>query len=101
MKLKFAHSAQAKFLDALAYLLRKNPKASRDFRKRAGEVLARLKKFPNSERELPEFPPMMYREVMVPPYRFFYRVADETTVLIVAVWHSSQEPEPPEDDLEG
>jgi plasmid stabilization system protein ParE len=45
---------------------------------------------------LPEFPDTHYREVIVAPYRFFYRVKDNV-VWIVAVWHGAQIPE----DLSG
>ena len=36
------------------------------------------------------------REVVVAPYRFFYRV-DKKTVWIVAVWHGAQISRSPED----
>ncbi|MEK6776027.1 MAG: type II toxin-antitoxin system RelE/ParE family toxin [bacterium] len=48
-----------------------------------------LRKFPHSGRALPEFPELPFREVIVAPYRFFYRVK-EKTVWIVAVWHGAQ-----------
>jgi len=60
-------------------------------RKRAEKILRRLEKFPKSGRVIPEFPELPYREVIAPPYRFFYRVEGET-VWIVAVWHSAQLP---------
>ena len=43
-----------------------------------------------------EFPDLPYREADVRPFRFFYRVRDET-VWIVAVWHGAQVPEEPDD----
>ena len=55
----------------------------------------RLERFPESDRVLPEFPELPYREVIVAPYRFFYRVAAKT-VWIVSVWHGAQTPEEPE-----
>ena len=51
-----------------------------------------LRKFPQSGRALPEFPDLPFREVIVTPYRFFYRVKGKN-VWIVAVWHSAQLPE--------
>ena len=51
-------------------------------------------RFTPSGRVLPEFPRLPYREVVVAPYRFFYRVADRT-VWIVAVWHGAQIPQEP------
>ena len=43
---------------------------------------------------VPEFPDLPYREVIVEPYRFFYRI-EEATVWVVAVWHGAQPPEEP------
>ena len=43
---------------------------------------------------VPEFPDLPYREVIVRPYRFFYRVNDPV-VWVVAVWHGAQLPEDP------
>ncbi len=65
--------------------------AAAKLRRRAEKILRRLEKFPKSGRLIPEFPDLPYREVIAPPYRFFYRVEGET-VWIVAVWHSSQLP---------
>ena len=36
-----------------------------------------------------------FHEIIVKPYRFFYRIKDET-VWIIALWHSTQFPEKPE-----
>ncbi len=57
-------------------------------------MLRRLERFPESGRVLPEFPDLPYRDVIVAPYRFFYRVAGET-VWVVGVWHGAQIPEEP------
>jgi toxin ParE1/3/4 len=57
-------------------------------------MLRRLEQFPESGRVLPEFPDLPYREVIVAPYRFFYRVAGETA-WVVGVWHGAQIPEEP------
>jgi hypothetical protein len=37
-----------------------------------------------------------YREVMVSPYRFFYRLKGKV-VWVVAVWHGAQLPDAPKD----
>jgi len=63
--------------------------AAQRFRDRAEQVLNRLERFPNSGRRLPEFPDLPHREVIVAPYRFFYRQQGEI-IWIVAVWHSAQ-----------
>ncbi|MBI2839877.1 MAG: type II toxin-antitoxin system RelE/ParE family toxin [Acidobacteria bacterium] len=70
------------------------PGLCRSLGDRAGKSLTRLHRWPESGRPLPEFPDLPYREVVIAPYRFFYRVAEDT-VWIVAVWHGAQRPDPP------
>jgi toxin ParE1/3/4 len=94
MKVRFTPSARVQFLSALAYIRQDNPRAAVQFRERVGTVLRRLEDFPNAGRVLPEFPELPYREVVISPYRFFYRVKGEI-VWIVAVWHGAQLPEQP------
>ncbi|GKT08753.1 type II toxin-antitoxin system RelE/ParE family toxin [Desulforhabdus sp. TSK] len=94
MKVRFTPSARVQFLSALAYIRQDNPRAAVQFRERVGTVLRRLEDFPNSGRVVPEFPELPYREVVISPYRFFYRVKGEI-VWIVAVWHGAQLPEQP------
>lgn len=89
MKVLFTPSGRKQFLEAVTYIYRENPTAAVAFRRKAEKVLSRLRKFPQSGRVLPEFPDLPFREVIVPPYRFFYRVK-EKTVWIVAVWHGAQ-----------
>jgi toxin ParE1/3/4 len=57
-------------------------------------VLRRPERFHESGRVLPELPDLPYREVIVAPYRFFYRVAGDT-VRVVGVWHGAQIPARP------
>ncbi|MBI4285475.1 MAG: type II toxin-antitoxin system RelE/ParE family toxin [Chloroflexi bacterium] len=96
MRILLTPTARRQFLEALAYIYRDNPSAAVSFRQKAEKVISRLKEHPESGRYLPEFLDLPYREVIVKPYRFFYRVKDKT-VWIVAVWHSAQLPdEPPE-----
>lgn len=94
MKVRFTSSARAQFLSALTYIRRDNPGAALNFRDRVETVLRRLDEFPDSGRLVPEFPELPYREVIIAPYRFFYRVKGEI-VWIVAVWHGAQLPEEP------
>ena len=94
MKVRFTPSGRRQFLDAVAYIVRDDPVAARRFRERAEAVLRRLERFPRSGRILPEFPELPYREVIVAPYRLFYRVEGKT-VWVVAVWHGAQIPEEP------
>ena len=96
MKIRFTKSARAQFLAALSYIKRDNPDAASRVRQKAETALRRLESFPGSGRVVPEFPDLPYREVIVPPYRFFYRVKNDR-VWIVAIWHSAQLPGEPED----
>ncbi len=82
------------FLAAIAYIYRDRPSAAITFRHKAEKTLSRLRKFPRSGRILPEFPDLPFREVVIPPYRFFYSIK-ENIVWIVAVWHSAQLPQEP------
>lgn len=91
MKIKFTKSARRQFLEGLEYIRQENPKAALQFRKKAETVLSRLGEFPESGRAIPEFPELPHREVIVRPYRFFYRVVGKT-VWNVAVWHLAQWP---------
>jgi plasmid stabilization system protein ParE len=94
LKVLFTPSGRNQFLAAIAYIYRENPTAAVAFRRKAEKVLSRLREFPQSGRVLPEFPDLPFREVIVTPYRFFYRVKGKN-VWIVAVWHGAQLPEEP------
>lgn len=96
MKIRFTPSGRAQFLAAITYIRRERPVAADAFRRRAERILLRLQRFPQSGRTLPEFPDLPFREVVVAPYRFFYRVKGKT-VWIVAVWHGAQLPGQPGD----
>ena len=89
MKVRFTPAGRAQFLSAVTYIRDDNPEAARRFRQRAENVLRRLERFPASGRVIPEFPDLPHREVIVAPYRFFYRV-ERKTVWVVAVWHGAQ-----------
>ena len=89
MRVRFTPSARAQFLEALEFIRSDRPSAARRFRERAEKALRRLVDYPGSGRAIPEFPELPHREVVVAPYRFFYRV-DKKTVWIVAVWHGAQ-----------
>jgi toxin ParE1/3/4 len=94
VKVRFTLSAKAQFLSALTYIGPDNAQAAVTFRERAATVLRRLEGFPNSGKVVPEFPELPYREAVITPYRFFYRVKGEI-VWIVAVWHGAQLPDEP------
>jgi toxin ParE1/3/4 len=99
-KVLFTPSARGQFLAALAYIRADNPSAALALRERAGESLARLRQFPESGRIVPEFPDLPFREVVVSPYRFFYRVKGDTA-WVVAVWHGAQLPGEPDEVVRG
>ena len=95
MKIRFTPTGRVQFLAAIAYIQQDNPTAASRFRQKAEHKLRRLESFPESGRHLPEFPELPYREVIVAPYRFFYRI-DGKTVWIVVVWHGAQMPKKPD-----
>ena len=74
MTVRFTPTARAEFLAVVEYIRRDKPGAAVQFRRKAEQGLQRLAKFPNSGRKLPEFPDLPFREVVVAPYRFFYRL---------------------------
>ena len=94
MKVKFTPSARTQFLSALSYIRKDKPSAAIRFRDRTEKILRRLEDLPESGRIIPEFPDLPYREVIVSPYRFFYRIKTDI-VWIVAVWHGAQLPKEP------
>lgn len=89
MRVQFTPAARLQFLAALADLRELNPRAARAFRGKVQKALTRLARYPRSGRPLPEFPDLPHREVIVAPYRFFYRV-EGRTVWVVVVWHGSR-----------
>ena len=94
MKILFTPTGRRQFLEAIAYIYRDKPSVAVNFRQKAEKALSRLKRFPESGRPIPEFPELPFREVIVNPYRFFYKVKDES-VWIVGVWHGAQLPDEP------
>lgn len=94
MKVRFTPAAQTQFLRGLAHIKRDNPSAALRFRKRVETALRRLETHPESGRHIPELPELPHREVIVSPYRFFYRV-EGNVVWVVAVWHGAQLPRRP------
>lgn len=94
MKIIFTPTARNQFFKALVYIRRDKPSAAISFRKKAEQTLSRLSDHPKSGRSIPEFPDLPYHEVIVAPYRFFYRVKNNS-VWIVAVWHGAQIPQTP------
>lgn len=94
MKVRFTPSARTQFLSALAYIRQDKPSGAISFRDRAEKILRRLQDSPESGRIIPEFPELPYREMIISPYRFFYKIKADV-VWIVAVWHGAQLPREP------
>ena len=94
MKVRFTPSARTQFLSALSYIRKDKPSAALTFRNQAEKILRRLEDFPESGKIIPEFIDLPYREVIISPYRFFYKTKDDI-VWIVAVWHGAQLPKEP------
>jgi len=96
VKVRFTPSARNQFLSALAYISQDKPSAAVKFRNCTEKILRRLEDLPESGRLIPEFPDLPYREVIISPYRFFYKIKTDI-VWIVAVWHGAQLPKEPGD----
>ncbi|MGA2072641.1 MAG: type II toxin-antitoxin system RelE/ParE family toxin [Terriglobia bacterium] len=94
MKVRFTPAGRIQLLSAIGYIARDNRQAALRFRKKAERVLRRLSRFPQSGRLIPEIPDLPFREVIVSPYRFFYRREGES-VWVVACWHGARLPAEP------
>ena len=94
MKVRFTPSARSQFLARLEYIRADNPLPAQALLATETKSLRRLTIYPQSGRKIPEFPELAHREVIVPPYRFFYRI-DRATIWVVAVWHGAQLPASP------
>ncbi|MDQ7987634.1 type II toxin-antitoxin system RelE/ParE family toxin [Pseudomonas sp. G34] len=70
-------------LDDLAqYIALDKPDAARALVTKVVEAVGRLTEFPLSGRAPDELPNSVYREIVVPPCRVFYRVSDATVFII-------------------
>jgi plasmid stabilization system protein ParE len=95
MKVRFTPSARSQFFAGLEYIKANNPLAALALLAQAKKSLRRLSTYPQSGRKIPEFAELSHRELIVPSYRFFYRV-EKPTVWIVAVRHGAQLPALPQ-----
>lgn len=78
-------------LDAIAeYIALDNPAAASDLIKEIFDKTERLENFPKSGRIPPELPDSVYREVVVPPCRIFYR-EDGQRVLVLYVMREERQ----------
>ena len=78
-------------LDAIAeYIALDNPAAASDLVKAVFDKTERLENFPKSGRIPPELPDSVYREVVIPPCRIFYR-EDEQRVFVFFVMREERQ----------
>ncbi|MBV2129337.1 type II toxin-antitoxin system RelE/ParE family toxin [Arsukibacterium indicum] len=78
-------------LEAIAeYIALDNPAAASELVKAVFDKTERLEHFPKSGRIPPELPDSVYREVVVPPCRIFYR-EDEQRVLVLFVMREERQ----------
>lgn len=94
MRVRFTPAGRGQFLALIAQIAEDRPLAAARSLARAKKTLRRLTRYPNSGRRIPEFPDLPYRELVLPPCRFFYRPEGQV-VWIVAVWHGARLPEQP------
>jgi plasmid stabilization system protein ParE len=74
LRVRFTPAADAEFLAFIPYIGADSPSAAVTFKDKALHTLSRLGDFPESGRNVPEYPGLPFREVIVAPYRFFYQV---------------------------
>ncbi|MDO8683516.1 MAG: type II toxin-antitoxin system RelE/ParE family toxin [Armatimonadota bacterium] len=78
-------------LDITRYIQADKPSAARRFVASINGKVGRLQSFPQSGREVPEFPSAGLREVLVADYRIIYRfMKSQNTVQILAVHHGAR-----------
>src|SRR3970040_529004 len=94
MRVRLTPAGRRQFLAVIAHIAEDRPPAPLRSLARARKSLRRLTRYSGSGRRIPEFPDLPYRELVLPPYCFFYRPEGQV-VWIVAVWHGAQLPEQP------
>ncbi|MBI3809364.1 MAG: type II toxin-antitoxin system RelE/ParE family toxin [Nitrospiraceae bacterium] len=78
-------------LDIVRHIQTDNPAAARQFGATIKTKVARLEKFPESGRTVPEFPASGLRELIVGDYRVIYRtLKTPASVQILAVRHGAR-----------
>lgn len=96
MKLRYTPQTLARLEGIFLYLLEENPFAAKRYRKKIGQALDRIRRFPNMGSRVAEFPKLPLRQVIIEPYRLFYYVDEATdTVWLVGAWHGAQIPKVP------
>jgi len=92
MRVQFSADAGVYFDDALTRLRLLNRFAAVRFMAKVRRQMRRVGQYPHSGNAVPEYGHLPIREFIVDPYRFFYCIDErKRRVLIVAVWHGSQQ----------
>jgi len=87
----WARPALDSLLDIVRHIQADNPSAARRFAAAIKTKTARLQKFPESGRTVPEFPASGLRELIVGDYRVIYRVLKApASVQILSVRHGAR-----------
>ena len=73
----------------LDYIRRDRPLAADRLFDRVERALRGLLDFPNSGRRIPGYDDEIHREILVPPFRFFYRIEGDT-IVVDDVYHEAQ-----------
>ena len=78
-------------LDAIAeYIALDNPDAASNLVKDIFDKTGRLESFPESGRMPPELPDSVYRELVVPPCRIFYRQEQQQVFILYVMREERQ-----------
>ncbi len=94
MRIELAAEARAQLDEAIAFIGVDDPAAALRMYERLDAAFRRASRYPSSGRRIPEWPRTAYREVIVPPYRVFYR-RERDVLWVVGVWHGAQTPKRP------
>lgn len=78
-------------LDAIAeYIALDNPAAASNLVKDIFDKTGRLENFPQSGRIAPELPDSVYRELVIPPCRIFYRQEQQQVFILYVMREERQ-----------
>lgn len=78
-------------LDAIAeYIALDNPAAASNLVKDIFDKTGRLESFPESGRIAPELPDSVYRELVIPPCRIFYRQEQQQVFILYVMREERQ-----------
>src|SRR5690606_22384463 len=78
-------------LDAIAeYIALDNPAAASNLVKDIFDKTGRLENFPQSGRIAPELPDSVYRELVIPPCRIFYRQEEQQVYILYVMREERQ-----------